>query len=73
MATKGAAIGVVARSPASTVRALIDWTVVPVMPEAVTGVARLVIAWMSGREGDLRVSSSPPRLYALENAFFIRH
>ena len=72
-ATEGAAIRIVARGPARTVGALINWAFVPVMSEAMARVACLVIARMSGREGDLRVSSSPPGLYALEDAFFIRH
>ena len=72
-ATEGTAIRIVARGPARTVGALIHWTLVPVMSEAVTRVARLVIPWMSGGEGDLRVSSSPPGLYTLEDAFFVGH
>ena len=73
MATKGAAVGIMARGPASTVRALIDRTIVPVMPEAVTRVASLMVTRVSGGEGDLGVPSSPPGLYALEDAFFVRY
>ena len=70
---KGAAVGVVARGPAGAVGALIDRTLVPVVSEAVTRVASLVVTWVSGGEGDLGMSSSPPRFYALEDAFFVRH
>ena len=73
MAAKGAAVGIMARGPASTVRALVDRTVVPVVSKAMTRVAGLVVTRVSGGEGDLGVSSSPPRLYALEDVFFVRH
>ena len=73
LAAKGAAVGIMARSPAGTVRALIDRTIVPVVPEAMTRVASLMVTRVSGGEGNLRMPSSPPGLYALEDAFFIRH
>ena len=50
---KGAAVGVMARGPAGTVGALIDRTLVPVVSEAVARVASLVVARVSGGEGDL--------------------
>ena len=60
-----------ARGPAGTVGALIDGALVPVMPETMAGVACLVIAWVGGGKGDLRMSSSPPGLDSLEDALFI--
>ena len=62
-----------ARGPAGTVGALVDRTLVPVVSKAMARVAGLMVAWMSGGEGDLGVSSSPPRFYALKDAFFVRH
>ena len=73
LATKGAAIRVVARRPASTVRTLVDRTLVPVVSKTMARVASLMVARVSGGEGDLGMSASPPRLYALEDAFFVRH
>ena len=70
---KGAAVRVVAGGPAGTVGALVDRTLVPVVSEAMAGVASLMVARVSGQEGDLGVSSSPPRLYVLKDAFFVRH
>ena len=52
-ATKGAAVGVMAGGPASTVGALIDRTLVPVVSEAMARVASLVVTRVSGGEGDL--------------------
>ena len=62
-----------AGGPAGTVGALVDQTLVPVVSKAMAGVASLMVTRMSGREGDLGVSSSPPRLYTLKDAFFVRH
>ena len=61
------------RGPAGAVGALVDGALVSIMPETVTGVARLVITWVGGREGDLRISSGPPRLYLLEDTFLVRY
>ena len=72
-ATKGTAVGVMARGPAGTVGALIDGTLVPVVPKTMAGMTGLVITRVSGREGNLRIASGPPRLYSLEDTFFIRH
>ena len=62
-----------ARGPAGTVGALVDRTLVPVVSKAMARVASLMVARMSGGERDLGVSSGPPRLYALKDAFFVRH
>ena len=59
--------------PAGAVGALVDGALVPIMPKTVAGVARLVITWMGGREGDLRISSGPPGLYSLEDTFLVRY
>ena len=72
-ATKGTAVWVVAGGPAGAVGALIDGALVPIMPKAVTRVTCLVITRVSGREGDLGIASGPPRLYSLEDMFFIRY
>ena len=71
--TKGTVVRVVAGSPAGTVGALVNRALVPIMPKAMAGVACLMVARVSGWERDLRVTSSPPRLYALKDAFFVRY
>ena len=70
---KGTAVRVVARGPAGTVGALVDRTLIPIMSKAMTRMTGLVITRMGGWKGDLRVTSGPPRLYSLEDTFFIRH
>ena len=62
-----------ARGPAGTVWALIDGALIPIMPKTMTGMASLVVARVGGREGNLRITSGPPRLYSLEDTFFVRH
>ena len=52
-ATKGTAIGVMTRGPAGAVRALINGTLIPIVPKTVTGMTGLVVARMGGWEGDL--------------------
>ena len=71
--TKGAAVRVVAGGPAGTVGALVDRTLVPVVSKAMARVASLMVMWVSGRKGNLGVSSSPPRFYTLEDTFFVRY
>ena len=65
-------IGVMAKCLTSAGGTLINGTLVPIMAQTMTGVTCLMIAGVSGRERDLRVTSSPPGFDSLKNAFFIR-
>ena len=62
-----------ARGPAGTVGALVNGALISVVAKTMAGVACLMITWMGGRKGNLRVSAGPPGLYSLEDAFFIGH
>ena len=73
LATKGTAVGVVARGPAGAVGTLVNRALVPIVPKMMAGMTGLVVSWMSGWEGNLRVTSSPPGLYSLEDTFLVRH
>ena len=64
-------VGVMAWGPASAVRALIDGALNSVMAKMMARVACLVIAWVGGRKGNLRMSPSPPGLDSLENTFLV--
>ena len=66
-----AAVGVMTRCPAGAGGTLIDGALVSIMAQVMERVTCLVIAWMSRRERNLRVTSCPPRLDPLKNAFFI--
>ena len=68
---KGTAVGVVAGGPAGTVRALVDRALISLVAKTMARVACLVIAWMGGRKGNLRMSASPPGLDSLEDALLV--
>ena len=70
---KGTAVGVMTRRPAGTGGTLINGALIPIMAQVVTRVACLMVMRMSRRERDLGVTSCPPRLHPLKNAFFIGH
>ena len=70
---KRAAVGVMTGCPRGARGALINGALVPVMAQMVTRVACLVVARMSRRERNLRVTSCPPRFDPLKNTFFIGH
>ena len=50
---KGTAVGVMARGPAGAVGALINGTLIPIVPKTVTGMTSLMVARMGGWEGNL--------------------
>ena len=52
-AMKGTAVGVMARGPAGAVGALINGTLIPIVPKTVTGMTSLMVARMGGWEGNL--------------------
>ena len=72
-ATKRTAVRVVARGPAGAMGTLVNGALVLIMPKTMAGVTGLMVSRMSGWEGDLRVASSPPGLYSLEDTFLVRH
>ena len=66
-------VRVVARGPAGTVGALVDGTLIPIVAKTMARVACLMITWVGGRKGNLRVASGPPGLDSLEDTFLIRY
>ena len=72
-ATKRTVVRVVARGSAGTVGTLVDGTLIPIMAKTMARVACLMITWVGGRKGNLRVASGPPGFDSLEDAFLIRY
>ena len=72
-AAERAMVRVTTRRPAKARVTLVDRKLVPIMAQTMARVAGLMVAWMSGREGDLRVTSSPPRFNSFKNTFLVRY
>ena len=73
VAAERATIGVMTRCPTKAGVTLINRALVPIMAQTMARMTGLMIAWMSGWERDLCVTSSPPRFNSLKNAFLVRY